>query len=173
MGFDPVIGDRFGFSAEDLDANRGGSLSAEQERLLDVTVGVQERQARRSTWIVAVIMAFAIVLTGIGIAATPGAGLAAAAVAAVLLAWVMGLILWAMARARRGREAMHDRRLQLAEETLNVRTTSTGHWYAHVGPARFGVDLYQSQALREDGRYRVHYLQLPDGAMPLSIEAID
>lgn len=173
MAFDPVIGSRFFFTAEDLDANRDGRLSAEQERLLGVTVDVQERHAHRATWMVAVVMGLAIVLTGIALAATPGGGPAAVAVAAVILAGVMGLVLWAMARGRRTREALRGRRLQLAEGTLRVRTTSTGHWRARVGAADFGVELDQAQALREDGRYRVHYLQLPDGAMPLSIEAVD
>ena len=143
MAFDPVIGGRFFFTAGDLDANRGGYLSAEQEHLLDVTVVVQGRHARRSTWLVAAAFGLAIVLTGVAIGTTPGAGLASAAIAAVILAGVMGIVLWAVSRGRRTRQAMRDRRLRTAE------------------------------GLREDARYRVHYLELPDGAMPLSIEAID
>lgn len=173
MAFDPLIGSRFGFTAEELAANRDGHLTAEQERLLDATVVAYDRGARRSGRLVAVVFTVAIVLTAIAIAATPGGGLAAASLATVILTGVMAIILWAMARGQRTREAIRNRRLQTAEGPLNVRTTSTGGWYAHVGDARFGVELDQSQALREDGRYAVHYLALPDGAMPLSIEALD
>jgi len=173
VAFDPVIGSRFGFTAEDLEANRGGRLSDAQNRLLDATVTAYDRGARRSGRLVAVVFTLAIVLTAIAIAATPGGGLAAASIATVILTGVYMIVMWAMARGRRARGAIRDRRLLTAEGVLNVRTSSTGTWYAHVGAARFSVELDQSQALREDGRYAVHYLALPDGAMPLSIEARD
>lgn len=173
MAFDPLIGGRFGFTAEELAANRGGYLTTEQEHLLDVTVDAYDRGARRSGRLVAVVLVVAIVLTAIAIAAAPGGGLDAASLATVILTGIMAIILWAMRRGQRTRDAFRDRRLQTAEGPLNVRTTSTGGWYAHVGDARFGVELDQSEVLREDGRYAVHYLALPDGAMPLSIEALD
>ena len=173
MAFDPVIGGRFGFTAGDLEANRDGRLTDEQNRLLDATVTAYDRGARRSARLVAVVFTVAIVLTAVAIAATPGGGLAAASVATVILTGIFMIVMWAMARGQRTRGAIRDRRLLVAEGVLNVRTSPTGTWYAQVGAARFGVDRDQSAALREDGRYAVHYLALPDGAMPLSIEALD
>ncbi len=173
MAFDPVIGSRFGFTADDLEANRDGRLTDEQTRLLDATVTAYDRGARRAGRLVAVVFTLAIVTTAIAIAATPGGGLAAASLATVILTGVFMIVMWAMAGGRRARGAIRDRRLRTAEGVLTVRTSSTGTWYAHVGDARFGVELVQAQSLREDGRYVVHYLTLPDGAMPLSIEALD
>ena len=149
MGFDPVLGGRFGFDADDLRANDEGRLSDEQERMLS---------------------AAAIAAVGVGIAATPGGGLASGIVAAAILAWILGLVAFFRSRGRRTREAMEQRRLRTAEGALAIRSDSTGTWWATVGGARFGVELLQAQAMTEGARYRVHHLDAPDGAVPLTLE---
>lgn len=65
------------------------------------------------------------------------------------------------------------RRFLTAEGPLSIVSDSTQVWWANVGEARFSVDLYQAGVLTEGKRHRVHYIRLPDGAMPLSMEAAD
>jgi len=57
-----------------------------------------------------------------------------------------------------------------AKGPLNIRTTVTETRFAHVGQARFAVELCQAEALEEGAGYRVHYLDAPDGGIPLSLE---
>ena len=173
MGYDPVLGSRFGFDAQDLRANDEGRLSAEQERMLAAAATAMRRHEGRTRVLLIVVFAGAIALVGAGIAATPGAGAAAGIVAAVALAWILGLVAFFRARGRRTREAMETRRLRTAEGTLSIASDATGWWRATVGDARFGVELLQAQAMTEGARYRVHHLDSPDGAVPLSLERVD
>jgi hypothetical protein len=173
MAFDPVLGSRFGFDAEDLRANGDHRLSGEQERMLDAAAAAMRRGERRTRVLLVVVFGGAIALVAAGIAATPGAGVASGVVAGVALAWILGLVAFFRARGRRTREAMEARRLQTSEGALSIATDSTGTWWATVGGARFGVELLQAQAMEEGARYRVHHLAAPDGAVPLSLERLD
>jgi hypothetical protein len=170
MAYDHRIGERFMFGAEDLAANGRGAVSAEQARILDATAGAMARREPRAMGMVGVAFLVAIVAVIVGLAATPGAGAAGGVVAAVILAWIMAIVLFFMRRGRGHHRAIQERDVLTAEGPLSIRTTSTGTWYAHVGPARFAVDRYQSEVLQEDARYRVHYIDTPDGGMPLSLE---
>ena len=173
MGFDPVLGGRFGFDADDLRANDDGRLSDEQERMLAAAAAAMSRHERRTRVLLVVDFAAAIAAVAVGIASTPGAGLASGLVAAAILAWILGLVAFFRARGRRTREAMETRRLRTAEGALAIRSDSTGTWWATVGGARFGVELLQAQAMTEGARYRVHHLDAPDGAVPLSLERVE
>jgi hypothetical protein len=172
MGFDPVLGSRFAFDAEDLRANTDGRLSDDQDRMLAAAAAAMGRHERGTRVLLIVVFAGAIALLAAGIAATPGGGLVPAIVAAAILAWILGLVAFFRARGRRTREAMETRRLRTAEGTLSIASDSTQTWWATVGDARFGVELLQAQALTEGARYRVHHLQAPDGAVPLSLERL-
>jgi hypothetical protein len=173
VAYDPVLGNRFLFEREALEANGEGRLSEEQERLLDATVRVMRRREPRVKAMLVIVFAAVIALVVIAIAATPGGGLASGIVAGVILAWILGLIAFFRARGRRTREAMEMRRLLTAEGPLRIVSDSTQVWWANVGQARFSVDVHQADVLTEGERYRVHYIQLPDGAMPLSLESAD
>ena len=173
MGFDPVLGGRFGFDADDLRANDDGRLSDEQERMLAAAAAAMGRHERRTRVLLVVVFAAAIAAVAVGIASTPGAGLASGLVAAAILAWILGLVAFFRGRGRRTREAMETRRLRTAEGALAIRSDSTGTWWATVGGARFGVELLQAQAMTEGARYRVHHLDAPDGAVPLSLERVE
>ena len=170
MAYVPAIGSRFLFDAEDLRANSEGRLSAEQERGLDATVAVMRRREPRVMVMLVIVFAAVIALVVVAIASTPGGDLTSGIVAGVILAWILGIIAFFRARGRRTREAMEARRLMVAEGPLSIATDSTMAWHATVGEARFGVELYQSQVLTEGSWYRVYYLRIPDGAMPLSLE---
>jgi hypothetical protein len=170
VGYDPVLGSRFGFDAEDLRANDAGRLSPEQERMLRTAASAMGRHERRSVVLLVVVFAAAIVAVVAGSAATPGGGLAPAVVAGAILVWILLIVAIFRARGRHTRRAMEVPRLLTAEGTLSIATDSTGTWRATVGGARFGVELLQAQAMEEGGRYRVHHLATPDGAMPLSLE---
>src|SRR5512134_880982 len=98
MAFDPVLGSRFNFDAEDLRANGEGRLSAEQERMLSTAAAVMRRGERRTRVLLVVVFGAAIALVGVGIAVTPGAGVASGVVAAVALAWILGLVAFFRAR---------------------------------------------------------------------------
>lgn len=173
MAYDPVLGSRFLFEPEALEANGDGRLSAEQERMLDATVRVMRHREPRVKLMLIVVFAVVIALVVISIANTPGGGMAGGIVAGVILAWILGIIWFFRARGRRTREAMEMRRVLTAEGALRIVSDSTQVWWANVGEARFSVDRYQADVLTEGRRYRVHYIQLPDGAMPLSMEAAD
>lgn len=170
MVFDPRLGARFMFDADDLAANGRGELSAEQERMFSTTVRVMRTRERRVGW--SLVVVFSIVIAGVVLAVvtTPGGSLAGGLVAGGALAWILGIIAFFRRRGRRMTQALDERRMLTAEGPLNVRTSATGTWYAHVGAARVGIDRYQSEVLEEDGLYRVHYLDAPDGSIPLSIE---
>ncbi len=170
MAYDPRLGDRFMFDAEDLAANTRGAVSAEQARMLDATAGVMARREPRVMGMLGVVFLIVIAAVVVGLAATPGGGATGGIVAAVILAWILAIVLFFMRRGRRLRHTMEERDVLTAEGPLSIRTTATGTWYAHVGPARFSVDRYQSEVLQEDARYRVHYLDAPDGGIPLSLE---
>jgi membrane protein implicated in regulation of membrane protease activity len=173
MRYDPVLGSRFGFDAEDLRANDDGRLSDEQERMLSAAASAMARHEGRTRVLLVVVFGAAIAAVAVGIAVTPGGGPASALVAAAILAWILGLVAFFRARGRRTREAVEQRRLRTSEGTLAIRTDSTGTWWATVGGARFGVELLQAQAMTEGARYRVHHLDAPDGAVPLSLERVD
>lgn len=172
MAFDPVLGSRFNFDAEDLRANDEGRLSDEQDRMLATAARVMARHEGRTRVLLIVVFAAAIAAVAVGIAVTPGGGLAPAIIAAAILAWILGLVAFFRARGRRTREAMEQRRLRTSEGTLAIRSDATGIWWATVGGARFGVELLQAQAMTEGARYRVHHLDAPDGAVPLSLERV-
>jgi hypothetical protein len=173
MAFDPVLGSRFGFDAEDLRANGDGHLSGEQERMLEAASAAMRRSERRTRILLVVVFGAAAALVAVAIAVTPGAGVAAGVVAGVALAWILGLVAFFRARGRRTREAMEAGRLRTSEGALSIATDATGTWWATVGGARFGVELLQAQAMEEGVRYRVHHLAAPDGAVPLSLERLD
>jgi hypothetical protein len=120
-----------------------------------------------------VVFAAAIAAVVVGIAVTPGGGLAGALVAGAALAWILGLVAFFRARGRRTREAMEIRRLRTSEGTLAIRSDATATWWATVGGARFGVERLQAEAMTEGARYRVHHLDTPDGAVPLSLERLE
>ena len=165
MAFDPVLGSRFGFDADDLRANDEGRLSDEQERMLSAAATARARHEGRTRVLLVVVFAAAIAAVGVGVAS--------GIVAAAILAWILGLVAFFRSRGRRTREAMEQRRLRTAEGALAIRSDSTGTWWATVGGARFGVELLQAQAMTEGARYRVHHLDAPDGAVPLSLERVE
>jgi hypothetical protein len=75
-GFDPGLGRVFNFDAADLDANRAGRLSEQQELILRNTVRVQVRHASRALVMVAALILLwvgAIVIWGVSgrVAVTP------------------------------------------------------------------------------------------------------
>ena len=131
MGYDPVLGSRFDFDAEDLRANTDGRLSDEQERMLAAAAAAMGRHERRTRVLLVVVFAGAIALLAAGIAATPGGGLVPAIVAAAILAWILGLVAFFRARGRRTREAMEQRRLLTAEGPLTIASDSTTGWWRH------------------------------------------
>ncbi len=173
MAFDPRLGHGFMFDEETLRANRQGRLTAQQEQLFDRTVTVMQRGRSRSLALVTVAFAVAIIATVLAISATPGGGTAAAAVAGGILLALFLLVAVFMRRAARTTQAFADRRVREAQGALSITTDSTGTWWARVGDARFGVELDQAQALTEGARYRVAYLLIPDGAVPLSLERLE
>jgi hypothetical protein len=172
VAFDPRLGEAFAFDAVDLAANNAGRLSPEQERLLGHGAAVGARRQSRATVAVIIVFGLAIVVTAGGIAVTPGSGPEAALVAAGILAFVAGIVVWGMRRGRRLQRTLTERRLLTTEGRLAVRTSYNAHWYAHVGAARIGVDRYQAETLCEGGTYRVHYLSSDDGAIPMSLELL-
>lgn len=172
MAYDPRLGARFMFEESDLDANRRGEVSDEQARGFDQTVRVMRRGAGRSRVVLTIVFALVIALVVAGISATPGGGLAAGLVAGGILAWILLIITFFMRRGKRLTDAFEQRRLLTAEGPLSIGTSVTETWWAHVGQARFAVELLQAQAMEEGAPYRVHYLEAPDGAIPLSLERI-
>lgn len=176
MTFDARIGSRFGFDEEDLAANGRGEVSAEQERMFAGAAAAMRRREPRVTIMLVVVFAATIAVVAIGIATTPGgadgSALAGAALAAGVIVALIALIAFFRRRGERLVRAMEERRVLTAEGPLNVRTDSTQTWYACIGEARIGVDRYQAEVLVEDAAYRVHYLDGPDGGLPLSLERL-
>jgi hypothetical protein len=170
MAYDPRLGHLFMFEEADLTANGRGQLSQEQERGFAVTVGIMKSREAKASIALVIIFAAVIALVVVAIANTPGGGLGCGIVAGAILTWILGIILFFRRRGRRLTRAFEEHRILTAEGPLNIRTTVTETWFAHVGRARFAVELYQAQGLEEDAAYRVHYLEAPDGDIPLSIE---
>lgn len=172
MVFDPRLGERFMFEEADLEANRRGVVSDEQARGFEATARVMTRGAARSRVILTIVFAVVIALVVAGISATPGGGPAAGLVAGGILAWILLIVAFFMRRGKRLTRAFEEHRVLTAEGPLSIRTSVTETWYAHVGKARFAVELLQAQAMEEGAEYRVHYLEAPDGAIPISLERI-
>lgn len=170
MAYDHRLGERFMFEEADLEANRRGEVSDEQARGFAQTAQVMRRGAARSKVVLVVVFLVVIALVVAAISATPGGGLTAGIVAGVILAWILAIIAFFMRRGERLTQAFEEHRLLTAEGPLRIRTTATETWFAHVGEARFAVELYQAQAMEEGATYRVHYLDAPDGGIPLSLE---
>lgn len=170
MAYDPRLGERFMFEESDLEANRRGAVSPEQARGYDQVVRVMRRGAARSRVMLIVIFAIVIALVVVGVASTPGGGLEPGLIAGAILAWILLIIVFFMRRGQRLTRAFEERRVLTAEGPLSIRTSATETWYAHVGDARFAVELRQAQAMEEGAMYRVHYLDAPDGGIPLSLE---
>jgi len=173
MAFDPRLASSFMFDAEALAANREGRLTDEQEQGFARTVEVMRTGRSRSLAIVMLAFAVAIVLTVVAISATPGGGTAATAVAGGILLAIFLLVGFFLRRSDRTTTAFSDHRVLEAEGVLSISSDATGAWWARVGAARFGVELDQAQAMTEGARYRVAYLEIPDGAVPLSLERTD
>ncbi len=170
MVFDPRLGELFMFEEADLEANGRGVVSEEQARGFDQTVRMMRRGAARSRVILVIVFALTIGAVVLGIAATPGGGPVAGVVAGAILAWILAIIVFFARRGRRLTTAFEERRVLTAEGPLSIGSTVTDTWLAKVGPARFGVELYQAEALEEGASYRVHYLAAPDGGIPISME---
>ncbi len=152
-GFDPGLGRVFNFDAADLDANRAGRLSEQQELILRNTVRVQVRHASRARVMVAIAFVVAIVGIAIGIAVTPRGGATAAMVAALILLWVGAIVIWGVRKGRRHTEAVTNARVHLAEGEVRVEPAYSGeHYWAHIGQVRFGIDTDQWDELDDDAR---------------------
>lgn len=170
MAFDPRLGERFFFDADDLEANNRGHVSASQEQGFDQVVAYNRRRDPKVTAFLVILFAGVIALVAVGIANTPGGSLAGGAVAAGILAWILAIIVFFRRRGRRLTTAFEQKRVLTAEGPLSIGSTMSDTWRAEIGPARFDIELDQAEALEEGASYRVHYLAAPDGAIPISME---
>jgi hypothetical protein len=172
MAFDPRLGERFFFDSADLEANNRGVVSDAQEQGFEQIVRYNRRRDPKVTAFLVVLFAGAIALVVVGIARTPGGSLAGGAVAAGILVWILAIITFFRRRGRKLTAAFEQRRVLTAEGPLSIGGTISDTWRAEVGPARFGIELDQVEALEEGAVYRVHYLAAPDGAIPISMERL-
>ncbi|MBK9178000.1 MAG: hypothetical protein IPM45_00270 [Acidimicrobiales bacterium] len=172
MAFDPDLGTAFGFDADDLAANIAGRLSPDQEQLAARTVEVYGRQRRRSWVLLAVVFAVAVVALVVGIAVSPGGGVATAAVAGVALAWIASIVLYFMRRGRRTIDAYRSPRLRVAHGVLALSPTMSDSWVAELGDVTLPLDGIRALALEHDATYRAYYIDSPDGGITLSIERL-
>lgn len=98
MAFEAKLGRDCGFDGADLAANREGRLSAEQQLLAKDAAASSRRQMPRITALVVIAFAVAIALVVYGVSVTPGGSLTGGIVAAVILAWIAGIIWFFMGR---------------------------------------------------------------------------
>jgi hypothetical protein len=145
-GFDPGLGRVFNFDAADLDANRAGRLSEQQELILRNTVRV--------------LGAPRVASPRDGRGTDPPLGRC-------------DRHLGGVRKGRRHTEAVTNARVHLAEGEVRVEPAYSGeHYWAHIGQVRFGIDTDQWDELDDDARYRLHYFPIDGDAALLSLERV-
>jgi len=180
MAFNANLGREFTFDEADLDANRAGHLSADQEIIFRNTAEVMRRRTPRVKVLLAVVFAGAIAVVAYGISVTPGGGTTAGIVAAVILAWIGALFFWAMGRNRRYQAAMERRELITVEGEVSFDNVAFdegmgGSMYVlKVERHKLSVTSSQMDAMTDGARYRVHYVESGIGRpAPLTLERVE
>jgi len=173
MAFDPRLGAAFNFDAADLECNRGGGLSPDQEILRRNTVRAYRRRLDRGGLLLGLALAAAAVAAGVGVAKTPGADATGGVIAAVILLGILGLAAVFRRRGRRTTDAIGAGGLTVAEGPFSWDSDMNASWWGRVGDARFTITRDQEELLTTGTPYRVYYLPAGNAAWVLSIERMD
>lgn len=173
MAFDPAIGHVFNFTAQELEANNRGELSADQQAMYAATSRVSARRASRVSVVVPVFLAVVAAAVMAAVVAGGDGSATPVIVAAVILLWVGGLTVWGVRRGNRSSRAISAARLSTTEGPFDWTTTVGAFWVGTIGDARFGVDRLATEVLQVGAPYRLHYLPLREGAWVMSLERID
>ena len=171
---DPRLLHAFAFTGEDLLANRRGSLTPRQERIVADQAKVSGCSSRIA-WVVflgtAALLVSAPLLLGEGEQfqqVWPYLG------GAALL--FLGIVSVFMSLDRRRRHQLRMPQLRMAAGVVarSTKRIRHGRWhvyYAHIGGVRFQLATErQYQALDEGKHYRVYYIPYPPTQLILSIE---
>lgn len=170
MGFDPALGQAFDFSSDDLEANRAGRLSSDQEIVWRNTVCARARGTRRGVTMVAVAVGGAAITAIVLGSRTPGTGAGAWVLVAVMLGLITVLAAGFMIRGHKGGAALATAELRVSEGPFSWSSDLNARWWGEVGDARFGMDRLQQERLDDGAVYRVWWLRLDGHAWVQSIE---
>lgn len=179
MAFDRTLAREFGFTQEELEANRAGRLTGEQELIIRNAAAYTRRRMPRIKVGIALVFAGALVLVAYGISVTPGGGTTTGVVAAVILAWVGALVMWGMGRNRRHQRDLDDPRILTAEGEVDFEPvafdSSMGSMYhLLIDDTKLSVTASQMDAMTAGARYRVYFLKTSIGVpTPSSLERAD
>ena len=173
MAFDRRLGRAFNFDARDLESNRAGNLSHDQELMWRNTLRAYGRHSRRSGILVTIVFAAAAVAAGIGIAVTPGGNAAAGVIVAVVLGGLLLLVGLFRRRYQRTTDALSIASLQVSQGEFSWDSDLNARWWGHVGEARFAIDRLQEESLTTGATYRVFYLPAGDADWVMSIERLE
>ncbi len=171
MGFDRRLGKAFVFTAEDLEANRRGELSADQGAMRRNTGAARRRHGRRATvWVVLACAAAAVAVVLVG-RATPGTGTGTIAITLGIVAGFGVLLTFLARRNRRSADAIEAAELLHVEGALELDwAVLLEVWILIVGGVRFQADRLQYESVEQGVSYSVHHLPAPEGPWILSIE---
>jgi hypothetical protein len=172
VAFDPALGQAFNFTADELEINRAGRLSDDQEAIRRNSVTVGRRQGGRG----ARLLFGALVLAGVAAVVmeslTPGDGRAGLLLAGVMLVLIGLLGAVFIRRGSRGVEDIAAADLRTATGSFSWESDMLGRWWGIVGEARFAIDRYQESRLATGAEYTVHYLATGDTAWVMSLERL-
>jgi hypothetical protein len=174
-----MLGRDFGFDAADLAANREGRLSAEQELLRKNTVAYNRRRMPRIKVMLVIVFAGAIALVVYGVSVTPGGSLTGGVVAAVILAWIAGIIWFFMRKNRPYQEALERGELLTVEGVVSFDSVAFdqgagGATYRVLVDGKKYSTIFgdQMDALTDGGRYRFYYMDVAIGKAIYSLERV-
>ena len=172
-GFDPALGRAFNFSADELEANRDGRLSSDQELMWRNTVRVWGHGTRRGALMLGFgVLGAAVAAVAVG-SRTPGTSAGSSiVVVVVILGFILLLGGFFVRRGRRATQALARAELRDAVGEFSWTSDLNARWWGRIGEARFGIDRLQEEALETGATYRVHYLPSDGAAWVLSIERI-
>lgn len=180
MAFEAKLGREFGFDEKDLAANREGRLSAEQELIAKNAAAYSRRQMPRIKALVVIAFAVAIALVVYGVSVTPGGSLTGGIVAAVILAWIAGIIWFFMRKNRPYQEALERGELLTVEGVVSFAPVAFDE---SVGGATYRVLIDdkkyftifgdQMDSLTDGARYRFHYMDIAIGKAIYSVERVE
>jgi hypothetical protein len=173
MAFDPRLGTAFNFDAADLECNRGGGLSPDQEILRRNTLRAYRRRLDRGGLLLGLALVAAAVAAGVGVAKTPGGDATSGVIAAVILLGILCLATEFRRRGRRTTDTIEAGGLTVAEGTFSWNSDLNASWWGHVGDACFSLTRDQEELLTTGAPYRVYYLPAGDAAWLLAIERIE
>jgi hypothetical protein len=167
-GFDARLGRAFTFEPADLEANRRGEMSRDQQVMFANAVRLGRRRERRMLPVFGVLLLAALVAAVVGSGADP----AAVAVAVAMVVFLVVLVAAFRRRDVARRRSMAAGAVEAVEGPWQLDSSLDGTWRVRVGGRLVAADRLAVESLVDGGVYRFYVLPDAGVAAALSVERI-